>query len=175
MNICFLDPFDCFFFCRARLFVPDWIVSTGITIESRKTSFFSTFWMSKVLMWRGKNRQPNQYFPNRWIYWQKLINETASWACTFCNWLLQRFVSWPTKFHLQWSPNVNQYSSKIVLGFPRFSRERFTPAYIEMHIFPIKVTIKYIICLLTVNLYNLKKCIWTKCLILGAINNKFTR
>ena len=39
-------------------------------------------------------------------------------------------------------------AARIVVGFPRFSRERFTPVCIDLHVLPIKARIKYKICLL---------------------------
>ena len=40
-------------------------------------------------------------------------------------------------------------AARIVVGLPRFSRERITPICIDLHILPIKARIKYKICLLT--------------------------
>ena len=40
-------------------------------------------------------------------------------------------------------------AARIVVGLPRFSRERITPICIKLHILPIKARIKYKICLLT--------------------------
>ena len=40
-------------------------------------------------------------------------------------------------------------AARIFVGFKRFSRERFTPIRIYLHILPIKARIKYKICLLT--------------------------
>ena len=54
------------------------------------------------------NRQSNQYFLHCQIYQSRLKNETSTWASIFYNWLLQQFVLWPTKYHPQWSPNVDQ-------------------------------------------------------------------